>query len=204
MATVSDVIRLAMQRLRLTAGGEAISALEATDGLIAFQSMFDGWATNGLFGRLNDVIPAANYTANEQDRVINDGGYVITLPLTIQPNYAYAPTYPGNQYAPLTSAYPRPPRDLAQIEVLTANVSVRSIYDAHSRAWVPIQAMTLTQVAPLSNRGAQGLASCLALQIADDFDAQPSPGIQRVATLFMFGLSARYGSSRRTGIVDYF
>ncbi len=203
--TISDVVRLAMQRLRLVAAGEAVTSTEATDGLIAFQSMVDGWATNGLFGRLNDVIPTGNYTAAEQDRVINDGGYVITLPTIIQPQLTYFPYYPDSStLGVLTTVSPRPPRDLSQIEVMTAGNSVRSFYDAHLRAWIPVQALALTDTAPLATRGVQGLASCLALQIADDYDVQPTPGVQRVASLFMFGLSARYGSARRTGVQDYF
>jgi len=203
--TIADTCRLAMQRLRLLAAGEQPTAAEAADNLIGFQSMLDSWATSGLFGRLNDIIPTGNYTAFEQDRVINDGTYTITLPTVIQPTIAYSPFYPDSAlWGALTTTIPRPPRDLAQIEVITGGVSVRSIYTTHLRAWTAIQSLALTDIAPLSNRGVQGLASCLALQIADDYEAQASAGVQRVATMFMFGLSARYGSQRRTAMQDYF
>jgi hypothetical protein len=205
MATVRDIARFAMQRLRLLGSGEDPTDPEATDCLSALQSMYDTWAAGGLFGRLNDVIPTGNYTANEWDRVLNDGNYTITLPTTIQPNVPWMPYYPDQTVQGILSTITaRPPFDLTMIEVVANGASTRSLYDTQARGWVHITGLALGDTAPLSSRGANGLASCLALAVADDFGATAGPGIQRAATLFEYALSARQGSARRANMADYF
>lgn len=67
-----------------------------------------------------------------------------------------------------------------------------------------IDGLTLTSEAPLSNRGVIGLASCLAALMADEYNAKIAEGTQQAATLFKWGLSARYDSARTAGRQDYF
>jgi hypothetical protein len=210
MATCNDIIRLAMGRLRQLHAGEKPTAQEAMDGLIALQSMFDAWKGAGLFGRMYDVITSGAYTANEQDRVINDGGYAITLPLIIQPSVI--PSV-GNGYwsepdrrcwGNMAVSYPRPPRDLAMIEIVQNKVTMRSFYDAPTRSWVRLDSLVLTATAPLASRGATGLSCCLATQMADDYGADIKASTQQAALTFMWGLTSRYDSARVAGMQDYF
>lgn len=208
MTTCTDIIRMAMQRLRQLRAGTQPTGQEAADGLVALQALYDGWTGDGLFGRLNDTIISAAYTANEQDRVINDGGYTITLPLTITPQLptgSYYPVWPDQDYwSWFASCANRPPRDLAMIEVVANGATQRSIYDRTKRAWVRLDGLTLTSEAPLSSRGSYGIASCLAEKWADDFGVPVGPSTVADATQFRWGLSARYDSQRVAAMQDYF
>jgi hypothetical protein len=202
-----EVVRLAMMRLRLLRAGETPQGNELEDGLRALQGMYDLWCSTGLFGRLNDVIPTSDYTASEQDRVNNDGGYTITLPLTYsnQTQGTYYPTWPDERtWSALQVTINRPPRDLSCIEVVEDGASARYLYDAHARAWLPISALEAAGNAPLSDRGVTGFVSCLAQKLADEYGAQTSPGVEREASLFKWGLSSRYGSTRVAAMQDYF
>jgi hypothetical protein len=205
MATCNDIVRFAMQRLRLLSAGEQPTAEEGADGIVALQSLYDQWAQAGMFGRLTDVIASAAYTANEYERVQNSGNYAITLPTVITTSTiipSYWPQY--GVYGFSNDSAPRPPFDLAQIENVTSTGSLRYIWDTHAGAWLPLQGLLLTDQAPLAGRSLIGLASSLALLIADDFGATPGNATQRAATLFQFGLSTKYGSRRRPAMQDYY
>lgn len=202
-----EVVRRAMGRLKLLRAGETPNGTEMQDGLDALQGLYDTWFSAGLFGRVNDVIASANYTASEQDRVVNDGGYTITLPLTItnQTQGTYYPQWPDERtWSALQATANRPPRDLACVEVIESYKSKRYVYDAHSRAWMQINNLDLAAYAPLSDRGSTGFVSCLAQMLADDYGVQPGPGVERAASLYKWGLSSKYSSQRVDGMQDYF
>ena len=224
MATCNDIIRLAMGRIRQLRAGEIPTGQEAADGLLFLQSMYDQWTAAGLFGRLNDVIVTATYIAMEQDRIINDTGQAITLPLTITPS-SFSDTswnWPDQRtWANMATATTRPPRDLSMVEIigscgvtipigfsyvlqLKAPALSRYIYDRAKRSWVALNSLTLTGEAPLSDRGVIGLASCLAALIADEYNAKIGEGTQQAASLFKWGLSARYDSARVAGRQDFY
>jgi hypothetical protein len=208
VATCQDIAAKAMQRLRLLSSGESPTGQEAEDIMLVIQSMYDTWISDGLFGRMNDTVISGNYTAQEQDRVINDGGYTVTLPITIQPRipsgYYYGDWPDNGLWSALQTSSPRPPRDLSLIAVVASGATTHSIYDARLRAWVKLDGLALTDIAPLSNRGFSGLASIVAEKIADDFGASVTPGVQQEATSFRWGLSSRYSSQRVEAMQDYF
>jgi hypothetical protein len=206
--TCNDIIRMAMSRLRQLRTGEVPTAAEAADGMVTLQAMYDNWVATGLFGRLNDIIPSAAYTAQEQDRVINDGGYVITLPASIiatAPMGTYAPRYPDERiWSALQTNVPRPPRDYSIIEVLEGGATKRFFYSAHLRSWVRLDSLLLTSGAPLAGRGSAGLASCLAELMADEYGVDAPPGVKRQSMLFRWALSSKYGSTRVANMTDFF
>ena len=208
MTTCNDIVRIALGQLRQLRAGEQPTGQEANDGMLALQGMYDSWCSQGLFGRLNDIIISTNYTACEQDRVINDGGYTVTLPTTITPTIPYGTYYPlwpdERRWTALQTATARPPRDMALIEVVASGATKRYYYDARTRAWTRLDSLALTDTAPFSNRGALGLAACLTSFLADSYGEQPSPMTARQCSLFMWGLSSRYDSQRVAGMQDYF
>lgn len=207
-ATCNDIIRMAMGRIRQLRLGEVPQGNEASDGLVALQGLYDGWVASGLFGRLNDTIPSSDYTANEQDRVINDDNYTITLPLTYSnavPMGSYYPVWPDERvWTALQTTATRPPRDLAMIEILDVGALKRFLYSAHLRQWVRVDSVALTDTAPLAEHGAVGLASCLAEMLADEYGAQLGPDVVKRASLFMWGLSSKYDSQRVGAMQAYF
>lgn len=206
--TCNDIVRMALSRLRQLRAGEVPIGSEAADGMVTLQSMYDMWVSDGLFGRLYDTIPSSAYTAKEQDRVINDGAYSITLPATIvatAPMGTYTPRYPDERiWSALQTSVARTPRDMAMIEVIEGGVTKRYYYSTHLRQWVQLNGLVLTAGAPLAGRGAAGLACCLAEQMADEYGVQVTPGIAKQSTLFRWGLSSRYNSARVDNMTDYF
>jgi hypothetical protein len=90
------------------------------------------------------------------------------------------------------------------IETLSSGVLARFLYDARKRAWVRIDALSLTDEAPLAERGSIGLASCLAGVLSDDYGAVLGPDATKRAALFMWGLSSRYDSQRVSAQQSYF
>lgn len=208
MTTCADIVRMGMAQIRLLRGGESPSGQEGEDGLVVLQSMYDQMVTDGMFGRLYDTIPSAAYTAQEQDRVINDGNYVITLPLTITPTIpsgSYYPLWPENRtWAYYSSSVPRPPLDLSLIEVVANNAVQRNLYDNLTRAWVRIDSLALTDTAPLANRGAIGLAAAFVDTWANQFGEQIDPVTAKNVVKFKWGISAKYEDERVANRTPYF
>ena len=206
--TCNDIIRMAMSRLRQLRAGEVPIGSEAADGMVTLQGMYDLWVSTGLFGRLYDTIAASAYTAQEQDRVINDGAYAITLPATIvstAPMGTYEPRYPDERiWSALQTNNPRTPRDSAMIEVVEGGVTKRFLYSAYLREWMRLDSLTITAGAPLALRGSTGLACCLAELMADEYGVQPPPGVVKQSTMFRWGLSSKYNSARVGNMTDYF
>ena len=208
MTTCNDIVRMAMGRIRQLRAGENPQGNEAADGMIFLQGLYDGWVSSGLFGRLNDTVISSDYTALEQDRVINDSNYNVTLPLTYTasfPTGSYYPTWPDDRmWAYLQSAQIRPPRDLAMVEILDAGALKRYLYSAHLRQWVQINGLALTDTAPLAEHGAMGLASCLAEVMGDEYGEPVGPNVREQATQFKWGLSSKYDSQRVGAMQAYF
>ena len=208
MATCNDIVTSAMGRIRQIRVGESPTGAEAADAMNALQGLYDGWVATGLFGRLNDTIISGDYAAQEQDRVINDGGYNVSLPLQYTNNVAmgtYYPLMPDERiYTYLQTTTPRPPRDLSMIEVQAVGSLKRYLYNARTRAWVSMTGLALTDVAPLADRGSVGLASCLAEMLSDEYGEPCGPDVQKRASLFMWGVSSRYDSTRVSSMQAYF
>ena len=161
---------------------------EAAQAMGALQGIYDEWVTGGTFGSLTDYTATAAYTAKEQERVFNDG-YTITLPTSITDD-------------PATEV--RPPYDLSLVMVVEPGEDRQaSIYDANKAAWVLLDGLTLSSVAPLSDRGRQGLACLLAKRLAGN-RTQVSPQSEIAAGRFLSSLSRRPANARRETAVDYY
>jgi hypothetical protein len=192
MATCRDIITGALRRARVYGPGETPNADDAADGMIALQSMFDGWRTGGTFGRLVDVMPDVSGPADEQQRVLLSGAITATLPTEVKDK---------------DSGLMRPPLDLALIEIITpadAVPCVGSLYDAGRGDWVQITALTLDGEAPLSARDEFGLSCCLAEVMAPEYNGSLMPSTMLRAGAFRRMLVSRFGSQRRTGQAVYY
>lgn len=186
MTTVRDVVKLALKMGRVISSGEQPEAEEAADGLVALQSLYDGWVASGMFGRLTDVYAANDDEAEESHRYVAASGVTITIPTTIED---------GDEE--------RPPRDLTVIETVTsAGVRAVKIYDR--TGWVDLLGLELEDDAPLASRGASGLAACLAMTYSEMFGAQIGPATQRLAGTFRASLAAKWGSSQSAAEQEFF
>jgi hypothetical protein len=88
--------------------------------------------------------------------------------------------------------------------VTSAGVRTVRLYDR--TAWVDMIGLALTDVAPLSGRGAYGLAAALAVSggFIDMFGSEPSPAVLARAKRFLSNLSHKLGSTRDRLTPDYF
>lgn len=181
MATVRDIVTRALRMTGIIDREDEPSAAELRDGIIALQSLYDGWLVGGMFGRLEDKLEQGGYEAGEGQRIFIDSG-TVTLP---------------------TLVHDRKPRDLVAIEAHDDEGRRAWIWDR--TAWVRIDNMEAGTEAPLSNRGVNGLAACLALVYADEFGGQVGPGTVLQSRTFKTGLSYKFGSERNpTNAADYF
>lgn len=189
MATCAQTIKLAMRKLQLLAAGKNPSATEGADYLEVLQDLYLTWVEKGRFGVLAEVIADAAYEAGENERIVSNG---------------YTITYPSTVIDPATNEA-RKPLDLSIVVKVTAGAEpVIKTYDAYRGEWVELTNLTMGGLAPLSGRGNDGLASCLAVQIADE-NGSPIPEAVAVSQRAFLGrLSSRKATERQTVPVEYF
>jgi hypothetical protein len=191
MATCLDIITYAMRSLAQLASGEPPTSKESDDGLVALQSFYDELVMSGMFGRLEDVYLTANDTAEEGKRYLLASG--ITL---IEPTIILAADTDGG--------VDRQPRDLSLYEKLTSTGTLtRRLYDRTS--WVNLTGLALTDTAPLSGRGAMGLAAAVACSggFSDMFGATAGPALLARSQRFLSSLSHKLGSTRDRLAAEY-
>lgn len=187
----------------LAAGREARSA-DLNDTFDALKALYRQLITQGTFGRLCDVIPVANYTAFENERIFRNTEAVvsITLPETLA-NWEYwgdwwiFGRYPYEPVPPATNVINldvRTPRDCAVVSIIDKFTGLNAdfIYDGQTKAWTGISSLTVDDEAPLSSRDQQGLQALLAAQVVDEYGGQLGPMTVRLAAGFMSGLTNRF------------
>lgn len=192
MATCNEIIADALKLARIIPSGSVPTTDEYADGLIALQSMFDGWRTAGMFGELEDVylIAGESDVAEEGKRYFTETGATLTTPTSV-----YLDSLGDT----------RQPRDLALYESLTeAGTQAAKIYDR--TAWVDVIGLTGAGDCPLSDRDRHGLAACLVTfgGLGDMFGAEPGQGVVAKAKNFLRNIMGKHGSTQDRGTVDYY
>lgn len=184
MATCSTVISNALKLAKVLPAGGSPTSSETTDGLACLQSLYDHWLHNGMFGALEDIYLEENDTAEEGKRYFVPTGLTLT---------------------DATSVYvdelgeTRQPRDLAVYESLTeAGTRTVKLYDRST--WRALTGLASGDEAPLSSRGAMGLAACLATSgaFASMFGAVPDPDVRMLALQFQGSLMSKATTQDRT------
>lgn len=155
MRTIRQLVTRAARMLQI-GGNEAMRALPAAmgaDGLESAQGMYAGFVANGLFGPATEVLADDDYTANENERVINtSGGSIdVTMPATIT-----------------ECGVTRAPQDRSFV-IVTGTSPATVVYDADQAAWVQIETLTLDDNAPFTSRFETGLSALLAVHIAAEY-----------------------------------
>jgi hypothetical protein len=190
MATCRDIITYAMRQAKILGIGASPKTAEATEGMIALQSLYDQWRTGGMFGTLEDVYLDGDDIAEEGKRYFVPTGYTLTAPTSIYLD--------GNEEI-------RQPRDLSLYEALTqAGTQTAKVYDR--TAWVSVLGLAQGDTAPLSSRNAHGLAACLAVSspFVAIFGAEPSPQVMNAARQFTRSLMGKQGSTQNTTPGTYY
>lgn len=190
MATCLDIITYAMRQSRILAPGKEPKANEAEEGLVALQSMYDGWRTGGMFGSLEDVYLDGDDIAEEGVRYFIPTGITLTAATSVYLD---------------SNEVTRQPRDLALYETLTqAGTQEAKLYDR--TAWVDLLGLELSDDAPLSGRDAYGLAACLATSggFTSMFGVEPTQATIAKARDFKRSLSSKIGSTQDKSSGSYF
>lgn len=195
MATVREVVTLALKQGRVIGVNATPTASEAAAGLTAFQSMLDHWVADGMFGTLADIYLETSGAAKENKRYLLKAGVTLTMPSTI--------TGDGGDYGEDGNTSTRQPFDLSVVESVTS-AGVRTVKLWDRTAWVDLLSLTLDSTAPLGSRGLAGLAACVARTYCEMFGRELGPNTARQAAQFEGSLSRKFGSTRPAPTAVYF
>lgn len=187
--TVNDIIAQGLRMARVVPLRGNPTAAEAAMGLDVFQGMLDQWASLGVFGSLKDVYKTADYAPEDVGERIHITSGAVTLPSIVKRD--------GDDF---------PPLDLSLIEVVDAGAATfaRWLFDALKGDWVRVDALALTDDAPLASRGKMGLAACLAVHYCETFGQPITPMVKRQADVFIAGIGAAYVSERPFVGAEYY
>lgn len=174
MATVLDWVGRSLRMLGVLAAGQVPSGQKAADALEAANGLILGLPQIGYAPSLREVIITADYTAGEDERVVNGGGYVVTLPSTVD-----------------DCGDVRAPRNGARVVTVAAGAAVTSIYLSNS-GWHQVSGLALTDPAPLGPELYTGLCAVLAVHLGPEFDQEPSPAVVSLAQAGLVSMAAQF------------
>lgn len=213
MATSRSIVTTALRKLGRVGGGREARSPDVQDGFEALVSLYRGWINSGTFGRLHDIVPTGNYMAVGNERILRTTNAVfeVTLPELVTTYNASAQRYYGTTITitqvgedvdvqvqpsqPIQGHNVTPPRDLAPVIITDqGGKTIDFLYDGSLKKWVPIYLMDLDDEAPLSFRDSNGLASCLAINIADQWGADVHPATAQAAAGFRSALVTRFST----------
>jgi hypothetical protein len=213
VATCSSIINRALRKLGRLGAGRDARQQDAQDALDALRGLYSSWVASGAFGRMSDIIVNADATAGENQRIVRPAD--VTAEITLPEAYDSAQGYPPPPYGQAWQSPVlfeginpniRPPRDGASVSVIDqATGTAQSwLYDGFVKRWVSIDSLTLTSEAPISGADPEGLAACLAVEVADQFSADIPPATVRAAARFMWSMTNRASQPREIGQGAYF
>lgn len=166
---VLDIICRSMRRIGVLGGDDLPRDNESADALESLKGIYRRLINEAAFGFIRDVYIDAAHVAVPGQRVIGNRG-LVTLP----------------DCAP----------DLSLICVVDpqTNQTDEYLFDARTQKWRTIDDLTLTSNAPLSARDPLGLACYLALELADDYNQQPSEMTVRNASRWQMSLTHNWAA----------
>lgn len=208
--TVRDTATLALKKIGVLRAGGQPSAADAEDARVSLQSLYAEWITQGAFGRVGNVVVAragdvTPYPNQHVSITTNDVVNVIP-PATVAADYWWT-WMPGRDYGwgknvPLgADSSVTTPRDKSVVMVTWQTGApdeaqrLTYVYDGTIQRWMRTDTLALTDEAPLSARGFDGLASCLAMRLLDLFgDQLASQVTMRSASSYKLALVTNHGN----------
>lgn len=204
MATCSSIINRALRKLGRLGAGRDARTNDAQDALDALRGLYTAWIASGAFGRLADVVVTGDTTAYEGQRIVRPIGVTaeITLPdfvpvcINPLPYNRERDVYDGVFEA--TDGNNRPPKDGGVIVIADQATGTIAtwIYDGGVKIWRQVDTLALTDEAPMSTADPEGLAACLAIEVADQFGADPNPFTANAARRFYAAMLSRFSMPR--------
>lgn len=213
-ATFRDVITLALKKLAVVRGNGTPKAQDAADALASLSSFYAEIISNGTCGRVYEFPVTNGYDnkgmPNTHYAVMNDDVVNVELPDTV-PTSWWGTWVPSRDYGwGLNIPYAdgvTTPRDLGVVRITRKDdeETATYIYDSPVQRWVRVdnllvgdQEDVLGRDCPLAMRNTDGLASLLAMRIADQFGQDLlSPLTIRSANAFKVALVTKMGGQDR-------
>ena len=178
MTTVLDWIGRSLRMLGVLPAGRVPSGQMAADALSVANGLIMGLPEIGMAPTLTEVVITADYTAGEDERVVNISGLdlTITLPETLT-----------------TNGQTRTPRNGARV-VVTGNSAITFIYLANS-GWHQVSGLDLNSTAPLGPELYTGLCAVLAVHLGPEFDQEPSASVIALAQAGLVSIATQFWRS---------
>lgn len=193
MATARNVAERALRKLGLIQVGEDAPLALLENALAGLADLYRTLIATGMFGRIKDVQITGDYTAGENERIRGNSlseAINVTLPVNVE-----------------SEGVERVTRNRSFVTVIDPFMGTTStwLYDAYAGGWVSLDGLGLESVAPLSEGlGADGLASLLAVTLADEHGVDLSPLTIRAAGRFKSGIGMSLDGERQTVTAEYF
>lgn len=204
--TVRDVLTLALKKIGVLRAGGQPTAADAEDARASLESWYAECITQGAFGRVRDInvsrTGSITSSGNQHINVTTDGAVSVEIPATL-PSDHWNTWMPCRDYGwglnvPLgADTGANVPRDKSVVMVTDQFGPGRLtyIYDGTIQRWMRTDTIALTDEAPLSARGFDGLASLLAVRLLDLFgDTLASAMTIRAANSYKLALVSNYGN----------
>lgn len=197
MATVRAIVNGAFQDAGLYGAGETPTDDDADLALDLVKSLYRHLIVAGTFGRMNSRLVTGDYTAGENERVVNgtDADVTVTLPTEIE-----AEEDPGIEGVSTTD---RQPKDLSIVEVAGSTADA-SIYDASLGAWVSVDGLTLNSAAPLGVSHRLGIQALLGVRLCTRFQVPIPPELAAEATAGRRAMAMNWHAPRQPTQAEYF
>lgn len=212
--TCLQILKGAAGKLGVLAIGRELTSAQSEQGMEILRSMYLETVGQGLWGPLVDtIVSAATYTAHEQERVVCSSAVTtVTLPTSITTEWCPSQGYIGGSYDygwsnSSSSAYPRPPRDgaLIQVSQTDLNAALTYIYDAPRHEWKSLDSLLVATNAPLSERYGEALKAKLAEAWAPHWGIlQLPPSLSKQVATANSLLSHRYDRNARRAVGQYY
>lgn len=220
MTTARVVVNLALRKLGVLGSGRDARPTDAADALAALQGLYGSWIATGAFGRLHDRVPVGTqYVAQGNERIMRQDASDIEIILPELVSSGWHDDYGHNHvcyYGTVVTGitvngetvweararqqvgYIQSPRDGTAVVIsdsVTGNI-LTWLYDGTLKTWQQIELLQMDNEAPRSTADLQGLAACLAMEIADQFGAQLSEVTVTQASRYKMQMTHRFGMRR--------
>lgn len=202
--TARDVAALALRKLGVLRAGAEPKAADAAEALASLSSFYEECITSGAFGRVANIPVTiggdATSGVNQHINVLTEDEVNIDLP-TVVPYYHWDTWMRCRDYGwglnvplgPDNGDNVPPDKSVVRVTDQFGTGRATYIYDSPIQRWVRIDALTLNDEPPLSARSLDGLASVIAVRLADQFGSQLSATTVQSANRYQSALVHNYG-----------
>lgn len=203
--TCGDIGTKALKKLGVLRAGGEMTAADAADMLASLSSQYIEWVTGGTFGRVYNTPVSSSGTVtaspNQHINILTPDEVTVDLPATVEwfywENWRPCRDYGWGLSIPFGGSDGlNVPRDKAVVMVTDQYGATRAtyVYDGTVQRWMRVDSLTLTDEAPLSARGPDGLAAVMAMRVADDYGLTPGQATIMAANRYKLALVSNHGN----------